>query len=133
MPTAFAFRLSMYLTMGLSCLCLGYAEFDFLPSASFFAGIVILLLIVSFFLEGRFELTLRSANQLGLAIGILATIWMVIQFVRKDSLIYTFPWPASLLPYLGPLLMILMPAKLFRPKHMGLTPAAKRSCPVMRP
>jgi protein-glutamine gamma-glutamyltransferase len=119
MPTAFAFRLSMYLTMGLSCLCLGYAEFDFLPSASFFAGIVILLLIVSFFLEGRFELTLRSANQLGLAIGILATIWMIIQFVRKDSLIYTFPWPASLLPYLGPLLMILMPAKLFRPKHMG--------------
>jgi protein-glutamine gamma-glutamyltransferase len=119
MPTHFAFRLSMYLTLGIACLCLGYAEADFLPEASVFAGLVLGMLVVSFLLDGRYELDLRAANQLGFVIGIVAVLWMTYQFVRADSLIYTFPWPASLLPYLGPLLMILMPAKLFRPKHTG--------------
>src|SRR5262249_48038889 len=29
----------------------------------------------------------------------------------------TIPWPASMLPFLGPMLMLLLPAKLLRPKR----------------
>src|SRR5918994_407250 len=90
MPSDFAFRLSTYLTLALSCRT-----------------------------GRRYELDLHAANRVGLVIGLLAAGWLAYQFVNKDSLIYTLPWPASLLPYLGPLLMVLMPAKLFRPKHVG--------------
>lgn len=119
MPSDFAFRLSTYLTLGLSCLCLGYSEWDLLPEAAVFAGLVVVLLAVSFRAGARYELSLQSANRVGLAIGILGLGWLAYQFVNKKSLIYTLPWPASLLPYLGPLLMVLMPAKLLRPKHVG--------------
>jgi transglutaminase-like putative cysteine protease len=119
MPTDFAFRLSTYLTLGLSCLCLGYSSWDLLPEAAVVAGLVLVLLAVSFRTGSRYELDLQSANRVGLVIGILAVGWMAYQFANKNSLIYTLPWPASLLPYLGLLLMVLMPAKLFRPKHVG--------------
>lgn len=119
MPTHFAFRVSTYLTLILACFCLGYAEWDFLREASLFSGLVIALLVVSFFCEERYQLDLAAANRVGLVIGLVGTVWLAYQFINKNSLIYTFPWPASLLPFLGPLLMILMPAKMFRPKHVG--------------
>lgn len=119
MPSDFAFRLSTYLTLALSCVCIGYSEWDLLPESGVLAGVVLILLAVSFRSGTRNELDLQSANRVGLVIGLLAAGWLAYQFVNKDSLIYTLPWPASLLPYLGPLLMVLMPAKLFRPKHVG--------------
>ncbi len=119
MPTLFAFRLSTYLTLALACVCVSYAEWDVLRQASYFGAVVLALLGLAFWCEGRYELDLAAANRLGFVIGVVAAGWIAVQFVNKNSLIYTLPWPASLLPYLGPLLMILMPAKLFRPKHTG--------------
>ncbi|MGL6095546.1 MAG: transglutaminase domain-containing protein, partial [Fimbriiglobus sp.] len=120
MPTDFTFRLSTYLSLAFSCLCLGYSEWDLLPEVTVFTTGVIVLLVVSFVTAGRFELDIRQANRVGLAVGGLAIVWVGWQFVRPSGgLIYLLPWPASLLPYLGPLLMVLMPAKLFRPKHAG--------------
>ena len=119
MPTLFAFRLSTYLTLVLACLCVSYGEWNVLRQASYFGGFVLALLALAFWCEGRYELDLSAANRLGFVIGVAAAGWIAVQFVNKNSLIYTLPWPASLLPYLGPLLMILMPAKLFRPKHTG--------------
>ncbi len=119
MPTLFAFRLSTYLTLALACLCVSYAEWNVLRQASYFGAVVLALLGLAFWCEGRYELDLAAANRLGFVIGVVAAGWIAVQFVNKNSLIYTLPWPASLLPYLGPLLMILMPAKLFRPKHTG--------------
>ena len=120
MPSDFAFRLCTYLTLALSCICLGYSEWDLLPEVTGFTATVIVLLMVSFVFEGRWVLNLRQANRMGFAIGVLALLWVGFQFVRPSGgLIYVLPWPASLLPYLGPLLMVLMPAKLFRPKHAG--------------
>ncbi|HET6575188.1 MAG TPA: transglutaminaseTgpA domain-containing protein [Fimbriiglobus sp.] len=119
MPSDFAFRLCTYLTLALSCACIGYSEWDLLPESGVLAGVVLVLLAVSFRSGGRHELDLQSANRVGLVIGLLAVGWLAYQFINKNSLIYTLPWPASLLPYLGPLLMVLMPAKLFRPKHVG--------------
>src|SRR5262245_47677511 len=96
MPSDRAFRLSMYLALGLSCLCVGYSEWDFLPEATVFTGIVIVLLIVSYRTGERFELGLAAANRLGLVIGLVTAVWMGYQFINKNSLIYTLPWPASL-------------------------------------
>lgn len=119
MPTPNAFQLSTYLTLGLACLCLGYAEWDFLPEVTVFTAVVIVLLGVSFWAEGRYELTIPQANRLGIIIGLFAALWVGWQIVRPaGGLVYTLPWPTSLLPYLGPLLMVLIPAKLFRPKHV---------------
>ena len=46
--------------------------------------------------------------------------WIAFQFVAKlTDLVLHLPFPAFILPFLGPVLMILIPAKLFRPKHNG--------------
>jgi protein-glutamine gamma-glutamyltransferase len=119
MPTLFAFRLSTYLTLALACISMAYAEWGVMRQASYFGVLVLALLGVAFWCEGRYELSIVAANRLGFVIGAVAVAWLAYQFVNKSSLIYRLPWPASLLPYLGPLLMILMPAKLFRPKHIG--------------
>lgn len=120
MPTDIAFRLSTYLTLALACATLGYSESDLLPEASICSFIVGGLMILTFSQEGKWELSLTAANRLGLVIGILAAVWIAFQIVRPSGgLIYKLPWPASLLPYIGPLIMVLMPAKLFRPKHVG--------------
>ena len=120
MPSDFAFRFSTYLALALSCACLGFAEWDWLPEASAFAGVIIVTLVVSFLLEGRAELSLARANVLGLIIALVAILWLASQFAKPaNSAIAQLSWPTSLLPYMGPVLMILIPAKLFRPKHTG--------------
>ena len=113
------FRLSTYTALICACVCLGYSEWDLLPEAAVFAALVVALLVGLFFFESRFELSLAAANRVGLGIGVVSAAWLAYQFINQSSLIYTFPWPASLLPYLGPLLMVLIPAKMVRPKHEG--------------
>jgi transglutaminase-like putative cysteine protease len=113
------FHRSMYITLGLACACLGYAELAFLPEMSVFAVFVGVLLVVAYYEEGRWALSIRGANMLGCAIAAIAAVWVAFQFVRPSGALNELPWPTGLLPYLGPLLMILIPAKLFRPKHDG--------------
>src|SRR5581483_6489724 len=115
------FHRSMYVTLGLACACLGYAELAFLPEMSVISAMVGVLLVVAYRMEGRWALTIRAANLLGGLIGGAAVLWVAWQFFRPFGapLLDQLPWPTSLLPYLGPLLMILVPAKLFRPKHNG--------------
>src|SRR4051812_18252466 len=113
-PITTRFHRSIYITLGLACACLGYAELAFLPEISVFAGIVGVLLIVAYRLEGRWSLSLRAANVLGGVIAIIAIIWVANQFLHPSmTLVDQLPSPTWLLPYLGPLLMILIPAKLF--------------------
>jgi protein-glutamine gamma-glutamyltransferase len=121
MPIAARFYRSLYVTLGLACACLGYSELAFLPEMAVFAAVVGVLLVVAYRAEGRWSLTIRSANYVGIAITLGAVAYVAFQFVRPvgTSLIDTLPWPTSLLPFLGPLLMVLVPAKLFRPKHVG--------------
>jgi transglutaminase-like putative cysteine protease len=119
MPLEFAFRLSLYLTLGFACACLGYAELAFLPELSVLAGLVALLLVGAFFAEGRWELSIPAANVLGVIIFALAGIWVGSQLMRPGSLLETLPFPSGVLPYLGPVLMILIPAKLLRHKDTG--------------
>lgn len=120
MPVEKRFHRSLYVTLGLACACLGYAELPYLPEISAFAGVVGLLLIVAYRVEGRWALSIPAANLLGGGIAAFAAFWVLYQFLRPfGTLLDMLPWPTSLLPYLGPVLMILIPAKLFRPKHTG--------------
>jgi hypothetical protein len=117
----FVFRLSIYLTLSLACLCLSYATYPYLPQVARLGGVVGILIVLAFLLEGRWELSLRAANILGGLIGLATIGWLLYTFNRPVSpgQSKTVLAPSVLLPYLGPLLMILIPAKLFRPKDNG--------------
>ena len=119
-PPSMPFRISTYLTLLVACLALGYSEWDLVPESIIFTAVVVVSLIVSFFLEGRISLGLGKANLLGLVIGIVAVGWLAVKLTQPtSSALASLSWPANLLPYMGPLVMILIPAKLFRPKHVG--------------
>jgi transglutaminase-like putative cysteine protease len=114
------FVTSVYLSLALACLCLTYAEFNLLPEIVFFAGVVEVLLVASFLAEGKWSLSNRAANVFGAVVAMVSGSWMVVQIMRPaGGPLQTIPWPTSMLPFLGPLLMLLLPAKLLRPKKIG--------------
>ena len=117
MPFLRSFRLSTYLTLASACLCLGYAEGDLLPETPYITGFVLVLIAVAYRLEGRWALSLQAANMAGATLAVVLVGWFALR--KSDGLIEGLPFPANLLPYLGPVLMLLIPAKLFRPKHVG--------------
>jgi transglutaminase-like putative cysteine protease len=120
MPTDFAFRFATYLTLLLSCICAGYAEWEYLKEVSFFTGIVAVLMAVAFVFDQRGRtVSLQNANILGGGILLLTVLWFELHRRNPDSPMNSLPWPASALPYLVALLMVLVPAKLIRPKHVG--------------
>jgi transglutaminase-like putative cysteine protease len=116
-----AFRLSTYLTLALAAVCLGYAEEGFLPGIGVFVAVFGVLLALTFFLERRWALRPLAANLLGLLIFAGTGLWIALSLLRPsgESLRESVSWPTALLPYVGPLLMILVLAKLMRPKHSG--------------
>jgi protein-glutamine gamma-glutamyltransferase len=120
MPLAAAFRTSLYLSLALACAALAYSEGPFLPEMPVVAGFTGLLLLAAYWMEGRWALSLQAANIVGMFLAALLGIWVAYQFFRSgDGLMRQLPWPTSLLPYLGPVLMVLIPAKMLRPKHVG--------------
>lgn len=120
MPAVQPFRTALYLALGLAVFGLGLAGGDLLPEIPYLTALAVVLLGVAYSLEGRWQLSLRDANIVGLALAGLLLIWGVFQVVRPPTgLSETLPWPASALPYLAAVLMILIPAKMYRPKHSG--------------
>lgn len=113
-------HLSCYLTLTLAAVCLGFAEMFFLPWMPWFLIALVLLIGLAWKQEGQWQLTESAANSLGLVIGFGMLGWIVLQLPRSNEelLAAAVPWPAGLLPHLGPLLMILTAVKLFRPKKV---------------
>jgi protein-glutamine gamma-glutamyltransferase len=123
MPSDAVFRLSLYLTLAFACMALGYAEYELLPEVPFVAAGVLIALAVIYRLETRVELlSIPAANRLGLFLGLTNLLWMVFRLVREQNspqLVKT-DWSLLLVALLGPLLMVLIPAKLARrEKHAG--------------
>jgi transglutaminase-like putative cysteine protease len=115
----FAFRLSTYLTLGCATACLAYAEDKYVPGVGLFGVAVGVLLVTAFFTDRRWALQTRAANILGALIAAGAGLWVASRLIFPDTdgdPLRIAPWPAALLPFLGPLLMVLMLAKLIRPK-----------------
>jgi hypothetical protein len=118
MRTDLLFRVSLYLTLALATACLGFAEQMFVPWIGWFLVPVGLLMLAAFVLEGRWILPLRSTNLLGLAIAAGTLSWMVYMISRPSNqlLLAGMSVLGSTLPFFGPVLMVLLLAKLFRPK-----------------
>jgi hypothetical protein len=112
-----AFRRSTYTTLGLAIAALGWAESILLPEVAGVALLAGLLLVVAFRSEGRWELPHWWSNVIGVFIAVTTVGWIGTHVARPDSLLRQLPWPTGLLPYVGPLLIMLIPAKLFRPKQ----------------
>src|SRR5262245_4853461 len=114
------FRLSFYLSLALACCCLASAELYFLNWMGIFLAVILGIIAFAFFAEGRWSLSLAASNRLGLviAIGAFAWIYYNIPHSEDDLIAGGVPWPAGLLPLLGPLLVVLLLAKLFRFKQI---------------
>jgi transglutaminase-like putative cysteine protease len=123
MPTDFAFRLSLYLTLGFVTIAIGYAEYPLLPEVAFIAAGVLAALAILFHLETRVQLlSIPAANRLGLAVGLANFIWAAFRIAnefRNPELLH-LNWQVLLVAVFGPLLLTLIPAKLARrEKHAG--------------
>jgi hypothetical protein len=117
-----AWQLSMYLTLAMACACLGYAELAFFKWFPFFLIPVAALLVLAYRVEGRWVLPVWVANALAVAITAGSVAGMVIMFrlyVQGISITdIPIPWPTALVPPVGPLLVVLLLIKLFRPKKL---------------
>ncbi|MBI3409848.1 MAG: DUF4129 domain-containing protein [Planctomycetes bacterium] len=116
-----AFRLSFYATMALACCCLAVGDLFFLGWMGYVLPCALALIVVAYFAEGRCQLSLRASNVVGLVVALAIGAWAYYYMPReeKDFIELGLPWPAALLPYLGPLLMVLLVLKLFQPKRAG--------------
>lgn len=115
-----SFRVSLYAMLGLAILAVGVAGGDLLPEIPYMTMFSLVLLGAAFRIEGRWELSLRHANLVGFILVALLGLWALYQTIRPATgLMDNLPWPASALPYMAPVIMILIPAKMFRPKHVG--------------
>jgi hypothetical protein len=115
------FRSSLYLTLGLSCLCVGYAERDLLPEVAWIMCVVLLALALIYRLETRVQLlSIPAANRLGFVLGLLNFTWAAVRITReaRNPELETVSWQVMLVALFGPLLMMLMPAKLARRERL---------------
>jgi transglutaminase-like putative cysteine protease len=113
------FRISTYLTLAMASLCLGYAEAAFLPAIVIFGAAMGVVLLTAFCVEGRWALSMLAANLLGFAIAAGSAVWIAWYFIHPPAAVAETTGAATaVLPYLGPVVMILMLAKLFRPKQV---------------
>src|SRR5713101_987186 len=109
-------RLSTYLTVALAGVSLTYAEEPYFPGITFVAIPLGILLITAYCVEGSWSLSAQGANGLGMIISLSWIVWVIFFSSEFDDPLGRPPWPAVFLPYLGPLLMVLVLVKLFRPK-----------------
>jgi transglutaminase-like putative cysteine protease len=118
MTLDFAARLSGYLTLALATACLVCADAAFLPELPWLWPLVLVILGFAFVAEGRgWVMPAWVANLLGFIItaGVVAS---VVFFVLDTPEVPGDDRPLALLllPYVGPILVVLMLVKLFRPK-----------------
>ncbi len=113
------FRLSAYLTLGLSCAALVFAEVPFLPDLQICLAPVLLLLVLSWWVEGRWRLPNWGANILGVLIAAGGAAWLATQLTEENSLLMRVPLHLALLPYMGPLVMAALLVKVFGPRDSG--------------
>ena len=114
------FHLSFYVTLALAGACLTLPSTFFLGWMPFFLAGFVVLGYQAWRHEGGWTLSESAANHLGVFIAIGAAGWILFQVPRSEEELISggVNWPAGLLPHLGPLLMILLIVKLYRPKRL---------------
>ena len=117
-----AFRLSFFVTLGMACACLAQAEAFFHAWFPFVClPLAALVFTLAWRYEGRWVIGETASNYLGVFIGLATGGWILLQLPRSQEALISggVPWPAGLLPHLGPLLLVLLAVKLFRPKQLA--------------
>src|SRR5262245_35130008 len=106
-----------HLALALAGVCLTCAELPYLPELG--PGLIVYLLLVALAwrIGRRWMLRNWMANLLGLAIAGGATLWIWLRLSDSASWAREIELPGALIPYLGPILMALTLARLFRPQH----------------
>src|SRR5262249_55805925 len=93
----------------------------FLPDIGFFVVPLCLLIVGAYVVEGRWVLSRRASNALGYVIAVGAMGWLIYPLLHlSTNLLSVAPWPAAFLPYLAPVLMVLVPHTLLRPNPPGV-------------
>src|SRR5690348_4842219 len=113
------FRLSSYVTLGLSCAALVFAEAAFLPGLPVCLAPVLALLVLAWWVEGRWFLPAWGANVLGILIAAGGAAWLTTHLSDRESWQSKVPLHLAVVPYTGPLLMAALLVKLFRPRRRG--------------
>jgi hypothetical protein len=108
------FHLLEYLTLGLSCVALVFAEAPFLPDLQICLAPVLMLLLLAWWMQGRWSLPNWGANILGLVIAAGGVFWLVRQLTDETFALAQLPLHLALLPYMGPLLMAALLVKIFQ-------------------
>jgi hypothetical protein len=112
-----AFRGSTYLTLAAATLCLASAEEVFFPGIIYLTIPVGLLMVLAYALEGRWAFSNRWFNLVGVLIVVASAGWLASQLRGPPPpWLESATWPAAFLPLAGPILVMLLVAKLFRPK-----------------
>jgi hypothetical protein len=114
------FHFWFYATLGLASVCLAVSSTFFIVWMPGLLALTLVLLALAWRHEGRWLLSDAAANHLGVFIAIGAVGWILFQVPRSEEELIAggVPWPAGLLPHLGPLLMALLVVKVFRPKRL---------------
>lgn len=120
MASPSAFRVSFYGALALACACLAQASLFFLDWVPLGLLATLTLMAWAYRLEGRWSLSDEATNRVGILILLLAGGWLLYRLPRgeEEFLHASIPWPAGLLPYLGPVLVMLLLVKLFRTKRV---------------
>lgn len=113
------FCLLGYLTLGLSCAALVFAEAPFLPDLQICLAPVLALLLLAWWLEGRWRLPNWGANILGGFIAAGGAALLMTQLTDDNSILTHIPLHLALLPYMGPLVMAALLVKVFGPRDAG--------------
>ena len=105
MPSSTPLRISLYATLTAAILCLGQASHYFLSWIGIFLIGILVLVALAYRLEGDWILSDEAANRLGLLILIGTGSWVLYSLPRteEDLVRGGVPWPAGMLPHLGPL------------------------------
>jgi hypothetical protein len=116
----FAYRFAGYLTLALSCACLIHAEALYLPGIGWSLLPVLLLIAVAYHLEGRWALPDWAGSTLaGVICAGLMTVFIIQISQDADTFAALAPLPVLLVPYAGPMLVILLLIKLFKSRRPG--------------
>lgn len=113
------FLASIYLTLVAASACLMAAEDKFLPGIFPLLILVAALLAIAYVVEGRWVLSRRTENLLAICIAVGALVWVAWPLLEPPAspLEDSAPPASVLMLYSGPLLLLVMLAKLFRPKQ----------------
>ncbi|MGE3804299.1 MAG: DUF3488 and transglutaminase-like domain-containing protein [Gemmataceae bacterium] len=119
MTAEMSFRRSSYLTLAIASSALAQAESIFFPEMALFVVPVLMALALAYVFDGRWAMSNLWANLIGLGISIGFGVWIahqLVHFQARHGIVA--PWWVMIMPFFGPVLMVLMLVKLFQPKKL---------------